>query len=200
MQKFHRGNIVRLLHGSMIHQFSNGEDKEIDMSPEETGRLAVIEYSYSERFGSGKSEGGGYSIRFLDTGCSVAWKHDEELEFVDNGGEHVIEECIEKSESLSKQQKDITWIKNNWENLKLGISANSILTLLHKIGYNSSFERNGEYFILYDDWGVFFPMFNMLMESNLDGALNYLNGAIKQEYIVEMSSKLNDFYLELQNI
>lgn len=97
MQKFKRGNLVKILVGHIIYRNKNGA---FDLRPEDVGRLAIIDYSYAERYGG--SDIDSYSIIWLDTGYSLAWKQTNELEFIDKGGDHLFLEA-EANKLKSKQ-------------------------------------------------------------------------------------------------
>jgi hypothetical protein len=79
MQKFKRGDVVKVLVGHEIYDSKKGV---IDIAPEEIGRTAVILYSYAEAHGG--SDVYNYSIRFCDTSVQVSWKHESELEKIDS--------------------------------------------------------------------------------------------------------------------
>lgn len=86
-QKFKRGNLVKVLVG---HQIWSNKEGTTDISPEDVGRSAIIEYSYAEKYGG--SDVDSYSIIWCDTGGSLAWKRTNELELINEGGEHLFEE------------------------------------------------------------------------------------------------------------
>ena len=92
-QKFKRGNLVKVLVGSIVWTLAkNGVETIVqDIRPGDVGRKAVIEYSYADRFGGNNVDS--YSVIFLDTGNSLAWKRTNELELVEEGGEHLFEEA-----------------------------------------------------------------------------------------------------------
>jgi hypothetical protein len=79
-QKFKRGNLVKILVGHQIFSNEDGKIKTIDISPENVGREAIIEYSYAERYGGNDFKS--YSVVFLDTGGSMSWQPENQMEFV----------------------------------------------------------------------------------------------------------------------
>lgn len=141
-QKFQRGNLVKVL--------------------SRKGSLAIIEGSYAELYwGDNRSD---YSIVFLDNGGSLAWVDEANMEFVDTGGEHLFEQALENKEKMIKIYTDISYIRDSWNsNSPNSFSSATILYLLGKIGFRSSFERNGEFFSLYHDWAELFPLYDALM-------------------------------------
>lgn len=90
--KFKRGNLVRVLVGHLVY---GGPGGVTDISPQDVGSLAIIDYVYWDAYGfmypeeSRSSHLDDYSIIFLETGHSLAWKRTEELEFLEEGGEHL---------------------------------------------------------------------------------------------------------------
>ncbi len=92
-QKFKRGNKVKVLVGHNIYRKVKGDLWEVvDMAPEQIGQEAAIIGSYFDLFGGSQEENKNtYQIIFLETGNTVAWKELRELEFIDEGGEHLIE-------------------------------------------------------------------------------------------------------------
>lgn len=184
---FKRGNIVKFT--SSFWRGSLGE------SQENVGKLGVIEYSYGERYGNGECYGG-YCVMDYETGGSSSWWNDNQLEFVSEGGEDVINECKKRADDRNKKQTDINWIRDNW-NTKDGLSAATILALFHKIGYTSSFERNGEYFCLYDDWNALSGVFDAILNKNIKKAIEQCDLIFKSEYKNKFKEKCIEFYNEL---
>jgi hypothetical protein len=151
-QKFKRGSLVEVLVG---HQIWSSEDGVQDMSPKDVGRKAIIEYSYAEKYGGNDVDS--YSIIWQDTGSSLAWKRANELKLIDEGGEHLFEEAKKNRERISEQNTDINYIVSKLDDGSL--SSESILLLFDMIGHNTSFHRNGEFFVLFSDWKQLHPVF-----------------------------------------
>ena len=125
-QKFKRGNLVKLLKGHTIWSMNiNGEHEEIEID-NNAGRLAIIEGSYADLYwGNNRKD---YSIVFLDNGGSLAWKHESELEFIEEGGAHLFKQAEENKERIQKRNTDLKWIKENFNNqYKEGLSSGTIL-------------------------------------------------------------------------
>lgn len=151
-QKFKRGNLVEVLTG---HQIWSSKDGVQDISPEDVGRKAIIEYSYAEKFGGSNVDD--YSIIWQDTGYSLAWKRTNELKLIDEGGEYLFDEANQNRERISKQNTDINYILSVLDEGSL--SNESVLLLFDLLGHRTSFITNGEYYVLYSDWMVFHPLF-----------------------------------------
>ena len=132
-QKFKRGNLVRVLK----------DDQEV-----------VIEYSYAEEYGGDDVDS--YSVIEMDTGNSHAWLQTNELALIERGGEYLIEKAKIRRAETKEQHTNINYILAN---LEKNLSSDSILYLFELIGHDTSFKRNGEFFVLYSDWGVFQPIF-----------------------------------------
>jgi hypothetical protein len=102
-QKYFRGNLLRLKWGHEIWSAKSNykerpkhilaEDNTtyfIDISPELTGKEVVIKGSYGDLYGEAGS-GGGYSVAFLDGSNEVSWISENQMEFIDVGGEHLFQ-------------------------------------------------------------------------------------------------------------
>ena len=168
--EFKPGNIVK-----MVDTYWYGS---LNESREDIGKLFVIEYSYGERFGNGKCYGG-YSILSMENGSSSSWWDDSQLEFVEDGSVDLINELKRKREDITNQSKDIKWIK---EHFSKSLPTDSILTLFHKIGYESAFERNGEFYCLTMDWLSFYPAFLLLFDKEFDLMINLIGTGTNEKY------------------
>jgi hypothetical protein len=115
-QKFKRGNLVKVLVG---HQVWSSKEGVIDIAPQNVGRKAIIDYSYAEKYGNGKpSKNNKYAIVWADTGSSEAWKDDDELELIEDGGEYLFAEAKANGEALSKANIEAL-LKTNTYNISL---------------------------------------------------------------------------------
>ena len=168
--EFKPGNIVK-----MIDTYWHGS---LNESRKDIGKLFVIEYSYGEKYGNGKCYGG-YSILSMENGSSSSWWNDNQLEFVEDGSVDLINELKRKYEEITNQSKDIKWIK---EHFSESLPTDSILTLFHKIGYESAFEQNGEFYCLVKDWLSFYPVFLLLFDKKFDSMIKILETGTNEKY------------------
>ena len=180
-QKFKRGNLVRVLVGHQI--------------PDDVGKTALIKYSYNDKYGGGNVDD--YSIMWTDTGGTVAWKRTNELELIDEGGEHLFAECLVKREAISKANTDIKQIVENWIAKEGKLSSETILFLFDKIGYKSSFLQNGEFYVLFADWGNLYPLFNVIMTAKIEQDITEI---LKEECPADLRNKIVEFFNEVQSI
>jgi len=157
-QIFNRGNLVELLVG---HQVYGYENKIIELHPELIGKKAVIEYSYAEKFGGNNINS--YSIIFQETGNSSAWKKPYELKFIEKGGEHLLDAAKKVRKELSKKHKSPSYILDLLETGEF--NSESILFLFEIFGYESSFNKNGEFFMLHRDWELLHPVFTLIKKA-----------------------------------
>lgn len=183
--EFKPGNIVK-----MIDTYWHGS---LNESRKDIGKLFVIEYSYGEKFGNGKCYGG-YSILSMENGSSSSWWDDSQLEFVEDGSVDLIDELKRKYEEITNQQKDIKWIK---EHFSKSLPTDSILTLFHKIGYESAFERNGEFYCLTMDWLSFYPAFLLLFDKEFDLMIKILKTGTNEKYIDKYLRNFTALYNEI---
>jgi hypothetical protein len=194
-QKFKRGNLVKVLVGHQIWSSEKGETKTIDISPDDVGRTALIEYSYNDKYGGGNVND--YSIMWTDTGSTVAWKSTNELQLIEEGGEHLFAECLAKREAISKANTDIKQIVENWVAKEGKLSSETILFLFDKIGYKSSFLRNGEFYVLFADWADLYPLFDVVMTAKIE---QDVTGILKEECPADFRNKIVEFFNEVQSI
>ena len=183
--EFKPGNIVK-----MIDTYWHGS---LNESRKDIGKLFVIEYSYGEKYGNGECYGG-YSILSMENGSSSSWWDDSQLEFVEEGNIDLIDELKRKYEEITNQQKDIKWIK---EHFSKNLPTDSILTLFHKIGYNSAFEQNGEFYCLTMDWLSFYPAFLLLFGKEFDLMIKLLDGGNRKDrdkYLRNFTALYNEIH------
>ncbi|RKJ42415.1 hypothetical protein D7X33_35685 [Butyricicoccus sp. 1XD8-22] len=160
---FKKGNIVKIKFGHPMYISGNSGMELKDMNSEDVGELAVIEYSYGEKYGNGEV-GGGYSIVYMKNGLSRAWLDDWQLEFVSEGSEELIQETKELAEENKKMKTDLKWIKEHWNSDEL--SYGSFLKLFEEIGLKSAIERTGEFIHLHDEIETVRPLLNSIMSGN----------------------------------
>jgi hypothetical protein len=144
MQKFKRGNLVHIaknLDSTMSH-FENDKD-------------VIIVGSYAEQYGGSNTKS--YTVMFPDTGGISCWYKEHQLTLVDEGGEHLFEQAKKNKEAISKQNTDINLIASKLD--EGGLSSESILFLFNMLGHNTSFYKNGEFFVLFSDWQQLHPVF-----------------------------------------
>lgn len=183
--EFKPGNIVK-----MIDTYWHGS---LNESRKDIGKLFVIEYSYGEKYGNGKCYGG-YSILSMENGSSSSWWDDSQLEFVEDGNIDLIDELKRKYKEIANQAKDIKWIK---EHFSKNLPTDSILTLFHKIGYNSAFEQNGEFYCLTMDWLSFYPAFLLLFGKEFDLMIKLLDGGNRKDrdkYLRNFTALYNEIH------
>jgi hypothetical protein len=89
-QKYFRGNLLKLKWGQKIWLHEAEETEFKDIRPEMASKEVVIQGSYGDLYGKPHS-GGGYSVAFLDGSGTRSWVDEEQMEFIDNGGEHLFD-------------------------------------------------------------------------------------------------------------
>ena len=159
-QKFKRGNKVKILFGSPMWTIENGKTTISDSQPEDIGKEVLIIGSYNDLYGGGGMSK--YKVMYCDTGNTSAWKHENNLEFIEEGGEHLIDQAKAKAEEKFKFDTDLTQLVSIWVEKQGRLSSDTILFLFDKIGFRSVFLLNGEYYSLINDWSYFYPLFNAI--------------------------------------
>lgn len=182
---FKRGNIVRQIDTYWHGHFNEPKD--------DIGKLYVIEYSFGEKYGDGSCYGG-YSIIDIEDGYSSSWWDESCLEFVEEGNINLIKQLKEKNDKIREKHKDINWIKENFDE---NLSLDSILSLFHKVKYESSFERNGEYCILIRDWDNLYPIFNAIFNENKKQMMKLIDETFKEKFKEKYIKNFSAFYEEI---
>ena len=121
---------------------------------------------------------GAYEIRSLETGGASAWWHDDQLEFVEHSEDGTLEKLDKIADDLEKKHQELSFIKENYPN----ITGASWIKLFDEIGYSSSFLRNGEYFVLFEDINAIQPIFDKVFNNDLDAALNEVDHVFTEKY------------------
>lgn len=191
-QKFKRGNKVKVLFGHPI--WSNKEGTS-DMCPEEVGQEALIVGSYADQYGGSNRKD--YTIMFCETGSETSWKSESQLELIDEGGEHLFAEAKAKREMISKNNTDLNQIVKTWTEKEGKLSSETILFLFDKIGYKSSFLRNGEFYALFNSWANLYPLFDVIMTAKIE---QEVTGILKEECPADFRNKIVEFFNEVQSI
>ena len=116
---------------------------------------AIIVGSYADEFGGSDTKS--YIVMFLDTGCESGWYEEHQLTLIDEGGEHLFEEAEKNRKRILEQDNDINYIVSKLDEGSL--SSESILLLFDMLGHDTSFHKNGEFFVLFSDWQQLYPVF-----------------------------------------
>jgi hypothetical protein len=177
-QKFKRGDLVKI-----------ADDLGESMSHFQSGCHAIVEYSYAEKYGGGGSHRD-YSLLF-ETGGAAAWYTEDQLTFIDHKPE-LMEQWIKAGNERVAKHQNIKWIHENWAQVKEKASSASILACMNLVGWDTSFNRNGEYFILFDDWKMLLPMVDRLMTAKIVEDLKGPDG--------EVSTLAENLFNKLQNL
>ena len=170
-QKFKRGNLVHIAKdlGECMSHFENDFD-------------AIILGSYSDLYGGNDTNS--YSIMVKETGNSISWYYESQMTLIDEGGEHLIVEAKKKRDEVSAKNKDLKYILSILE--KGNLSSESILILFDLLGFKSSFLRNGEFYCLYSDWSILYPVFyHIFISDSLDQAKSIFKPESADKFNVE---------------
>lgn len=173
------GDIVRL-----VNTYWYGDLKE---SREDIGKLFVIDEV------NGHSGCRCYSIRNLDTGGGSSWWSDDHFEYVGKADPDIFNRLDKIRNELKERNRDINYIK---ENFSIKLPTTSWLYLFDKIGYDTSFNRNGEYWILANDIMTLYPVFDCLFKQDIQGAFKKIEEVFKTGYIEKYKVRVQKFYDE----
>lgn len=153
-QKFQAGDLVRVADnlGPSMEHFQKGCN-------------AIVLGSYADQFGGDNHEV--YTL-FIENHGEVSWYYESQLTFVRHAPD-LLESWREQREARSAQEADLKWIRENWGDVRTGVSSTSALRLLEWIGVRSSFLVNGEYFALFSEFDAYFPFIDKVFScSNME--------------------------------
>jgi len=188
IQKFKRGNKVRILFGHPM--WGAGTDVE-DISPEEVGKEAIIQYSYADQYGGTNRKD--YSIVFCDTGNSMAWKSEEQMELIEEGGEHLFAQAAENRERRSAEATDLKVIVREWDEKQGNYGSETVIFLMKKIGLTSPFEKTGEFYHLLQSWYMVYPALDRIVKiKTQEDLLEFLNPGAPPEYVEKVITFWNE--------
>lgn len=131
------------------------------------GRKCVLEYANGRRYTE-------WSVLFLDDGNSLAWVSESEMEFVSEGSIEEIEKAKQTRLIWETRNRDLQCISEKMLSSE-DLYSDSILTLFEKIGFDTSFNYNGEFFILFEEWDILRPIFDKMFEGNRDEMIKLVN-------------------------
>lgn len=161
-QKFKRGDLVKIVFG---HPVAN-QAAIIDISRNEVSKQALIVGSHSDMYGGQNVND--YTVVFIETGEESSWKSEGQLDLVKKDCSHLFPEVEAKREAIFRENTNLELIVKNWIGARYITSFDTVLFLFEKIGFNSSFSRNGEYYALYSDWIKLGRIFDLLMTEKSD--------------------------------
>lgn len=148
------------------------------------GRTAIIsEVSRAE-----------YELTFIDDGGSAAWWDEDQLKFIKHGTKEDLDKAEQKFDEIEKLHSDVNWIRDNWNG---NLSSISMVTLLEKIGYKSTYSSNGEFGVLFSDFRIFLPVFMCIFDKDLEGAKDKINSIVKPEYVDRFKDSIESLYNEV---
>ena len=73
---------------------------------------AIIVGSYADKYGGSNRKD--YTIMFCETGSTMSWMHESQLQFVEDGGEFLFEQAKVNHDRILKQNLDIDFIKEKF--------------------------------------------------------------------------------------
>ena len=191
-QKFKRGNLVKgIMKDSLFGRSFDGKEEK-PLPNDNYGREMIILASYDEKYGGGLTNE--YEVMYPETGGTMAWVYDDEIELIDEGGEHLIEEAERKGEELHKLHTDYEWIRDN---IDKNLWSDTILFLFNKVGFNSAFNSNGEFIVLYSDWECLKPIFYCLFKKDRNIMHKAIETSFQKHRVEEFKEKFNKFYDEV---
>jgi hypothetical protein len=177
-QIFRRGDLVKIapLPPGSIHEDTHGQD-------------GIVIASYAQKYGGGDRGYKQYTLFLKDHG-EVSWYDEGELTFVRN--DPVLLQKWKRADlEQAKKNSDLKWIHRNWRKIQKSTSSTTVLTLLEFIGFQTSFHRNGEFFVLFNDWRMMFPFVDKLMTAKVVEDLKGPDG--------EVSDLADELFKKLQN-
>ena len=135
---------------------------------------------------------GGYELTFFEGLGTSAWWHDYQLSFVREGNENIAKAAKQEIEARIKQEQSWGWIKKHWSDGTISTATMSFL--LEEIGYRSAFVQNGEFYALFMDFRIIYPIFKCIFEDKLDEAFAIAEKIFKPESHEKAKEKIQYCY------
>ena len=88
-------------------------------------------------------------------------------------------------------ESSLSFIVENWDSGNPeSFSSISILALFDFIGHDCSFNRNGEFGLLYADWLEFFPTIDRIANMSGKEDLDFIKSCLKHPKMQELSDEV----------
>lgn len=173
------GNVMKYKVGDVVKVIKGFWHEKTDPS---IGQLAVITKVSS-----------GYELRFLESGGTSAWWHDNQIKFVRSSTKEDFNNMDKVVEEREKNNHSLTYLKNQILNEEgADISPNGWTYLFEQIGYTSPFSYNGEYYCLFSDVRALFPLFVAIFKKSHEEVNDIIDSLFKEEYRIETKEKCCD--------
>jgi hypothetical protein len=138
-QKFERGDVVRIavdLGPSMSHFRADTEAIVLNVS----GARQVTSYPLDGHPSETEAQ---YGVMFLDTGAESSWYKESQLTYIRHGGEYEIARISIMRQERIKNEKEISWIVENWATIRDRLPRASKYELIRRMGLKSTFGSFG---------------------------------------------------------
>lgn len=167
------------------------EFKSGDIIKNYDGKEVILWKTYAQQYGG--DDNTSWTVRYLDTGSSMSWVVPKEEDFIRHEDESIFDKLDRLRDEITERNSDLSYIKDVILNDR-PISSTSVLKLFSMVGFDSSFNRNGEYFIL---WGNFYslrPCFKALFLGKYDEMNNAIERVFKYNYMDKYRESFKAFY------
>jgi hypothetical protein len=150
-QKFKRGDLVMIAKdlGSSMQHFT-------------ADCRAIVIASYNEQFGGGAGDGEHTYTVFVEGKGETAWYYESQLTLIEHNPA-LLQTWLEHAEARKRDHTNLKWIIDHWDQALKISNANIILTVMEAMEFDSAFNRNGEYYVLWNDWDNMLPVANTLV-------------------------------------
>lgn len=154
-EKFRRGDLVRIAKdlGPSMEHFRG------------KGCRAIVIGSYRDKYGGDNTKS--YTL-FIEGSGKTSWYDEHQLTLIERGRHDLLEMWEDQIDAKIEHESSLPWIVEHWSEIRKNMSSTSILTLFRAIGLQSSFESNGEYYCLFNEWFEMFNFFDHLITKSLE--------------------------------
>lgn len=187
--KFNRGNLVKTIYGQVAYYYHDNKLHIKDVFPKDSGKKGVI----FESILTADNETFNYTVIYIETGNRSCWMPESNLEFIENGGEHLFQIARDNEKRLVEKDTDLKHIICNWDDMTF--NARNIIFLANLIGFQLSHFKRNDYGQLGKDWDMLKPIYDHLINSS----------SIEEAKIIISSDalkilKISDVYNSIKNI
>lgn len=164
-------------------------------------RDCILDCTWMMEFGGEPNNTkGDWNVLFLDNGSSLAWVDPDTMTFIRHGTINDLEDAKQTKRKTKEKHSDLKYIKDCFCNQEEGLSSVSVLKLFKEISHDTSFNHNGEYYVLQQDFFHFYPIFEAIFNQDKIKMLEEVKAKVLPEYIAEYSETCLKLYEKVSRL
>ena len=161
----------------------------------------VLDYTWMMVYGGKPNNtNGDWNVLFLDDGSSLAWVDPDTMTFVRHGTITDLENTKQTKIKTKERNSDLKYIKDCLLSQEKELSSISVLKLFEEICFDTSFNRNGEYYVLQQDFCHFHPIFKAIFDQDKAKMFEEIKIKFLPEYVEEYSETCLKLYEKVSKL